>query len=144
MSLGVPGVLARNSMIKKELELKAVDIEDLDKSEINQAFVLPGGNESMFVKRQPNSKRLETAFKLDAIKPVDYILDSYRIEVDKKEDGVVEIKISGMVSDGIGSGISFQIDPNTPYRATTHQIRSCFHALFKHQIQKVLKEQDGE
>ncbi len=79
----------------------------------------------------------------DKVGPKDYLLDNYNIKVEKDEEGNVNVKITGWDNEKTSkSGIGFRVNKNIPYAITTQHIKSCWRAMFRHQIKKVLKEKD--
>jgi len=116
--------------LKDGNKLQTLDITDLE---------LPGGNENIFLRRAPVTETQKEAREWLTVEPKDYILDDYRFKITKKENGDVSIRIKGYSSDGSKVGIGLDVKKNTPYPIIAHDMKTCFLALFRHDIIKTLK-----
>ena len=121
-------------------------MEDQPKLEL-EAFELPGGNEPKFNKLTQEQidkhKNLQTPREWDFVTPSDYLLDEYKVEIEKdKKEGSVTVRIRATGLDGRKQSVAFKVEKTTPYALTGHHMRAAWNALFRYQICKILDKND--
>lgn len=120
-------------------------MSDKEKLSIGEdAFELPGGNESIFIRRQPGNRIQQAAHDLDRFNPVDYFEGEYTVKAEKDEDGTVRVKITTIREDGGKTGIAFKVGKGVPFSIASHHMKACFTALFRHKVHRILNGQEEE